>query len=334
MRLFNTLLMLAFFSAPAAAQETPAFTLPLACTPGTDCWVMNYPDVGPDKDGLAIDPACLSRTYEDHKGTDFAIPDEAAMKKGVDVLAAKDGTVARVRDGEADRWPTPEDLEKTKAGRRECGNAVLINHGDGWQTMYCHMKKGSIAVKPNQRVKTGEKIGQVGLSGLTEFPHLHFGVIHKDKVLDPFTGADLTAACGGGKSPLWQASANLSYEPLAFFNLGFDTKPPVLKDLDKEQTRRTALRRDAPALVFHAIIFGAREGDVADISILAPDGSVFAQKTVTQDKNRARQMYYIGRRVRDTAPLQTGAYVGKITVTRKSGGEEKIFSDSKTLTVQ
>lgn len=334
MKLFKTLLIFTFLSSPAAAQEPPLFALPVACTPGTDCWVMNYPDVGPAKDGIATDPACLSRTYEEHTGTDFAIADEATMKKGVDVLAAKGGTVARVRDGETDRWPTPEDLEKTKADRRECGNAVLINHGDGWQTMYCHMKKGSVTVKPNQRVKAGDKIGQVGLSGFTEFPHLHFGIIHKDKVIEPFTGKDLTATCGETKSSLWSPAANLSYQPLTFFHLGFDTKPPVLKDMDRQQSNRTALRKDASALVFHAVLLGAREGDVAHLSLTAPDGTIFAESTVTQDKNRARQMYYIGRRVREAAPLQTGPYVGKITITREGKDGAKTFTDSKTLAVQ
>lgn len=334
MRLFTPLLALLLLASPAVAQEQPAFALPVACTPGTDCWVLNYPDVGPDKDGMATDPACLARTYEDHKGTDFAITDETAMKKGVAVLAAKDGTVARVRDGEADRWPTEADIEKVKADRRECGNAVLVDHGHGWQTMYCHMKKGSIVVKPNQKVRAGDKIGQVGLSGFTEFPHLHFGVIHKDKVVDPFTGKDLTSPCGGGSSPLWSPASNLSYQPLAFFHLGFDTKPPSLKEIDRQRTSRAALRKDASALVFHAIILGAREDDVAHISITAPDGKIFAEKTITQDKNRARQMYYIGRRVRETAPLQTGSYVGKITVTRRGDDGEKIFSDSRTLAVQ
>src|SRR5688572_25598532 len=122
---FKTLIFLLVFSASVLAEEkTPVFDLPLSCKPGKDCWILNYPDVGPDKDGTATDPACLSRTYEDHKGTDFAIADEASMNKGVNVLAAADGTVMRVRNSEPDRWPTKDDLEKTREAKRECGNAV------------------------------------------------------------------------------------------------------------------------------------------------------------------------------------------------------------------
>jgi murein DD-endopeptidase MepM/ murein hydrolase activator NlpD len=331
---FRILILIFLLSTPAVAQENPIFDLPLSCNPGTDCWILNYPDVGPDKDGTATDPACLSLTYEDHKGTDFAIADETAMNKGVDVLAAKDGTVLRVRNSEPDRWPTKDDLDKTREARRECGNAVLIDHGDGWQTMYCHMKKGSVVVKPNQKIKTGEKIGQVGLSGLTEFPHLHFGVIHKDKVINPFNGSDLTQPCGASGKPLWNPSLVLPYEPLTFFHLGFDTKPPVLKNIDTERTDRTALRKDASALVFHAILLGVREGDTVEMTLTAPDGKNFAQKTITQEKNRARQMYYIGRKIRETAPLLPGLYVGKITVTRKGADGLQKFENQKTLTVQ
>jgi murein DD-endopeptidase MepM/ murein hydrolase activator NlpD len=319
---------------PAQAQSpapAPTFRLPLACTLGETCWVMNYPDVGPQGDKKQTDHTCLSRTYEDHKGTDFAVPDEATMKKGVDVLAARDGTVMRVRDSEPDRWPTKDDLEKTKAAKRECGNAVLIDHGDGWQTMYCHMKRASVVVQKNQAIKAGDKIGQVGLSGLTEFPHLHFGLIHKDKVVDPFTGEDVIKPCTlDSKKSLWDPSAKLVYEPLSFFDLGFDLKPPVLKELDKERVIRTALRHDADALVFHATILGARGGDIIDLVILAPDGKTFAKKTIIQENSRARQLYYLGRKVTGAAPLQTGLYVGKITVTR---GDDQ-YARQATITIQ
>ncbi len=318
----------------AAAQTAgapPAFALPLACTLGKTCWILNYPDLGPHGDGRQTDHACMSRTYEDHKGTDFALLDEAAMKSGVDVLAARDGTVMRTRDSEIDRWPTGEDIEDIKKVRRECGNAVLIDHGGGWQTMYCHLKRGSVVVKPNQKIKTGAKIGQVGLSGLTEFPHLHFGLIHQDKVIDPFTGEDLTKPCNlDPKKSLWNEDANIIYEPLTFFGLGFDLKAPVLKDLDRRRENRTALRKDVGALVFHATMLGVRGGDIIDLSIVSPDGKDFAKKTIIQEKSRARQLYYLGRKIPDNAPLVTGTYTGKITVTR---GDDQ-YTKQETVTVQ
>ncbi len=58
---------------------------------------------------------------------------------------------------------------------RECGNGVVIAHAGGWETQYCHMAQGGLAVKPDQPVTTGQTLA-VGLSGLTEYPHLHFTV--------------------------------------------------------------------------------------------------------------------------------------------------------------
>lgn len=335
-KILNLFTLLGFFLSvqPATAQapaESSSFALPLACTLGENCWVMNYPDVGPQGDDKQTDHACLSRTYEAHKGTDFAIRDEAAMKKGVDILAARDGTVMRVRESEPDRWPSKDDLEETKKAKRECGNGVLIQHDDGWQTMYCHMKRGSITVRPNQKIKAGEKIGQVGLSGFTEFPHLHFGLIRGDKVIDPFTGQDAAEPCTrDGKKSLWNAAAKLSYEPLAFFDLGFDLKPPVLKDLDHERVTRALLRKDVSALVFHATMLGMRGGDIVDLVVLSPDGKTFAKKTIIQDNTRARQLYYLGRKIPGAATFQTGPYVGKITVTR---GDDQ-YTRQATVTVQ
>lgn len=319
---------------PAAAQaptSPPTFRLPLACTLGETCWVMNYPDVGPAGDDKQTDHACLSRTYDDHKGTDFAIADEATMKRGIDVLAARDGTVMRVRDSETDRWPAQSDLEETKKAKKECGNAVLIDHGDGWQTMYCHMKRGSVVVKPNQKITAGAKLGQVGLSGLTEFPHLHFGLIHKDKVIDPFTGDDVTTPCTlDTKKSLWDKSAKLAYEPMSFFDLGFDLKPPVLKELDRQRVTRTALRHDSDALVFHTTMLGIRSGDIVDLVVLSPDGKTFAKKTIIQETTRTRQLYYIGRKASADTPLQIGPYVGKITVTR---GDDQ-YARQTTINIQ
>src|SRR3546814_12280892 len=54
------------------------------------------------------------------------------------------------------------------------GNAVVLDHGNGWRSYYGHMRRGSIAVKKGDRVQTGQALGLVGMSGLTEFPHLAF----------------------------------------------------------------------------------------------------------------------------------------------------------------
>ena len=57
---------------------------------------------------------------------------------------------------------------------RDCGNAIILDHGNGWETQYCHLKEGSLDVQRSMPVKAGDKIGEVGMSGRTVFPHLHF----------------------------------------------------------------------------------------------------------------------------------------------------------------
>lgn len=63
------------------------------------------------------------------------------------------------------------------------GNCVRISHGYGYETLYGHMNK--ITVRKGEKIKKGEKIGEVGDTGLSTAPHLHYEVHYKGKPINP-----------------------------------------------------------------------------------------------------------------------------------------------------
>lgn len=65
------------------------------------------------------------------------------------------------------------------------GNTIVLNHGYGLETIYIHMSK--ILVTDGQHVKQGDVIGEIGMTGRANGPHLHFGATWFNTRLDPAT---------------------------------------------------------------------------------------------------------------------------------------------------
>ena len=95
-----------------------------------------------------------------HSGIDFSAP------VGTPVHATGDGTV--------------EAVTRTARG---LGNRILIDHGQGYKTLYACMDE--LKVRRGQQVKRGELIGTVGDSGLSAAPHLHYEVHLNDEPVNP-----------------------------------------------------------------------------------------------------------------------------------------------------
>lgn len=277
----------------AQAPALPRLALPIACVVGQTCEIQNYVDRDPGPGSK--DYRCGTRTYEGHSGLDIRLRDLAAQRRGVDVLAAADGKVLRVRDGVADI--SVKDLGAAAVKNQECGNGLVIEHAGGLSTQYCHMAKGSLKVKPGDLVKVGQPIGRVGLSGNTEYPHLHLTVKKGDVVIDPFAPdpGGKSDQCGSG-SDLWRpdARAALAYKTRVVLNAGFVTGPITMQQLETGDLKAPA--GDPPALVAYTRALGLKAGDIASLTLIDPSGRVLAASPRdVLPRDQAQRLVYVGK---------------------------------------
>lgn len=315
----------------SAQAEEIRFLYPAACQYGSECWAVNYVDVDPAKNS-AKDFKCNGKTYDGHKGSDFALSGIGQMRAGVDVLAAASGRVVRVRDGESDRLKTPEELDNVRARKRECGNGVLIDHGQGLKTIYCHLKNGSITVAADDAVKAGEKIAQIGQSGVAEFPHLHFGVLVEDGIIDPYTGLSNQAGCGKAPEPMWHIGLPIEYEPVAIFDGGFRSRPPDFEAIKRGEQNPESLSLASAALVFWTGLYNIESGDVVTLHVHDPDGMPFVSRRIVAERDRARQYYFTGRKI-GRVQLKPGTYTGVVELQRSASDERAEVRREKRFTV-
>jgi murein DD-endopeptidase MepM/ murein hydrolase activator NlpD len=275
----------------ASAQDI-SLRLPVACEIGRTCFIQHYVDR--DSGPAAQDYQCGTLTYEGHNGTDIRVPTTAAQRAGVDVVAAADGKVLRTRDGVDD--VSIADRGRASVQNTECGNGAVVDHGQGWETQYCHMAKGSLAVKPGDSVKAGHRIGRIGLSGMTEFPHLHLTVRRDGNVVDPFAAGAPDKSCGGGTS-LWDQAARqaLAYQAGSVLNKGFATGPVSMEAIETGAAGREAPTTHSPALVAYVRAIGLKGGDVQTLTLFDPDGKPIAQnKAPPLDRDKAQWMAFAG----------------------------------------
>lgn len=312
------LLILLLTSALAHGAEPLRFALPIACNPGSDCFVQNYVDH--DVSSAYRDYACGERTYDGHDGTDFRLRSLVAQRAGVAVLAAADGVVAGVRDGMEDVSIRGTGKDAVKG--RECGNGLVLRHADGWETQYCHMAQGSLAVTRGQRVTTGQALGRVGLSGLTEFPHLHFTVRHHGKFVDPFAPEPKTDPCGSGATVWVEATATqLAYRRRVMLNAGFSDRVLSMEEVENHEPERMNLSTESPALVVFVKMIGLEPGDIATLTLRAPDGALLAERRLKPlERAQAQTLALIGRK-RPAAGWPDGLY----------RAEYRVSNDGKTV---
>lgn len=102
---------------------------------------------------------------------------------GADILSVSAGrvvsTLSSLPDQEPGQLPDPSTITLQTVD----GNHVVVRLDDGRYVFYAHMRRGSVTVKPGQRVRRGQVLGQLGNSGNTSAPHLHLHVMDRPSVL-------------------------------------------------------------------------------------------------------------------------------------------------------
>ncbi|PQO24270.1 peptidase M24 [Rhodobacteraceae bacterium WD3A24] len=292
----------------AAAAQAPDLALPIDCTPGEDCFIQQYRDhdAGPG----AQDYRCGPMSYDGHKGTDFALPTRRAMQAGVAVLAAAPGEVRAARDEMPDIPRGAPDAPEL-AGR-DCGNGLVIDHGGGWETQYCHLQRGSLRVAPGERVARGARLGLVGLSGRTDFAHLHMSLRHNGDEVDPFAPSG-PACTAPPAETLWIDPPD--YRPGGLVGIGIADHMPDFDAIRVGLPDSTRLPPRADALVVWGHAYGGRPGDVVEITVTGPAGTIVSHRA-TLDTRRARFFRAAGRALADRPRWPAGRYHATVTLER------------------
>ena len=328
----RVLLFLVFVIAAWAPHEAAAqnFQLPIDCRVGDVCVVQNYADANPAS-GAADDPRCGPLTYDGHDGIDIRAPALMAQS-GVAVLSPAAGVVAAIRDGEADGAFQRDGVAALNG--RDCGNGVRIDHADGWSTQLCHMRNGSIRVRAGDRVTAGQAVGLIGLSGRTEFTHVHMALRRNNETLDPLTGNSLSSLrCGASVAPgaHWSASARaaLAYRGTQWFAIGFSGAEPGEGRVNVE-TLPNNVTRQSGALIFWALATGPMAGDILRVTLYGPNGQVVGRGTLNQLRDQAQAWVFGGRRA-PPGGLPAGAYRGEAQIER---GGRVIATRTDTITIR
>ncbi|ACL62970.1 M23 family metallopeptidase [Methylobacterium nodulans] len=299
-----------------ARAEGISLRLPLACEPGHTCFVQHYVDHDPSP-GIR-DYACGSQTNDGHDGTDFRPPTRAAEAREVGtVLAAASGRVLRTRNDVPD--VSVRETGRAAVAGVECGNGLVIAHAGGYETQYCHLARDSLRVRSGDVVAAGQPIGQAGLSGATEFPHLHFTVRQHGKVVDPFAPGATTGACDAEAklvSALWDevARGRLVYRAGTVLNSGFAGGPVSMDAVEAEATE--AAGPNADALVAWVRAIGLAPGDVQQLNLTGPDGKVIIERQEPPlVRPRAQSLLYAGKK-RPPEGWLPGTYTATFKVMR------------------
>ncbi len=243
---------------PGPAPAPVPLTAPIEGAPGVTVHYGAYFDHGTT---VPRDYTCGIKAYAGHRGVDILLRNFTVQDSGVGVIAAAPGTVLLTADGAFDR--------STVNGSGGFGNHVIVDHADFTRTIYAHLRRGSIFVQPGAPV-AGTRLGLVGSSGNSNWPHLHFEV-QQGTAVDPFLGT-----CGHLGRSLW--ASQLPYQDaFKVVDAGTTNLPSVsfAMLLERPATVDTFLTTD-PSLLYWLSLANIN-ATATEFRLLDPDSAVAAQ---------------------------------------------------------
>jgi Peptidase family M23/SdrD B-like domain len=267
-----------FAYTPVSAPDLPEkFITPLGGIPYQTWGVVNYVDVNPLANQIA-DFKGGDYTYDGHSGHDMTLANFGSMDAGVPEYAAADGTVVAVQDGNFDR---------NASFNNSAANYIDIDVGNGWHTIYYHLRTDTILVQVGDHVTQGQILGLAGSSGNSTLAHLHFQVDHNGGVVEP----ELDPTTFWVNPPPYQGSLS------AVVDSGVSSIPtPTTTDLNAEERPVDAnvfTQASGQTITYWLQAF-TRNNDAVSIKTFAPNGAEYAplEASFSVGESRGGYWYY------------------------------------------
>lgn len=261
------------YQEPNVAGTHPLFIWPVTQASGHNYNVVyslsNYVDHNAAFPGQISDYDCGTRSYDtntgyNHKGFDIiSWPfwwKQMDLNQAINVAAA-DGQIISKNDGSFDR---------NCDFNTDTPNYIGLQHDDGSQSWYLHMKDGGLTSKGvGESVNAGEFLGVIGSSGSSTIPHLHFEVFDSaGDLIDPSIGS-----CNTLNSDTWWIEQKPYWEPRINAALTHSYYPDFQTCPNTEITNESD-QFDPSAQVFYAIYLkDQRVGTQVNLKAIRPDGT-------------------------------------------------------------
>ena len=277
-------------------MAAPAFIWPVRQATGFNYpsyySINNFVDLDPVQNSV-LDWNCGARTYDGHRGIDinnWPFWWHMMDNDQVEAIAAADGVIIAKLDGAPDRNCTCI----------EPWNVIMIEHEDGYQSWYAHLKSGSLTAKGvGESVIAGEYLGVIGSAGCSSNPHLHFEVRDPDfNFIEPYFGPCNNLPTGS----LW-ANQKPYHEGTLNAVFTHSDVPSIAFCPEDEQTNFKNSFEPGELAYFVTYLHDMQLGEVLDLQIIDANGLVVYDWDFTSPVTHTQPWWYWNWFIPEDRPL-------------------------------